>query len=218
MRGFLLPAMVAGFVLTIAAIPAAAQAPQAPGQQLNPPQQKVVQPPILTPEQSAELRSTSSVCSASTKSSFSVSGTNHGSAGADSVVPYSTIITNVGSNWHPATGLSTNNYYMAPCDGQYFFAVTFVRDSYSNCGGAVGTKDDVNVYLVKYLPPSYTSPIIINSAGAWAGDANVLRATGAYTVLLTLNTGDAILPYVHSDGGPHRCLASYQLTGFRVAP
>jgi hypothetical protein len=124
----------------------------------------------------------------------------------------------VGNNWVPPTALNVGNYYLAPCDGLYFFAVTFVRDSYYNCGGAVGTRDDVNVYLAKYAPPYISPPTIINSLGAWAGEANELRATGAYTVLLQLNTNDAVFSYVHSDGGPHRCLASYQLTGFRVAP
>jgi hypothetical protein len=219
MRGFFLPAMAAGFVLTIAAIPAAAQAPQAPAQQLKSPPEKVVTP-ILTPELRTQLAGPLGACNPFTKSSFSVSGTWHGSAGGDSVVPYTTVVTNVGQNWQvPVASFPPNpgNYYMAPCDGQYFFAVTFVRDSYYNCGGAVGTRDDVNVYLVRY-PSQSSTPIIINPSGAWAGEANELRATGAYSVLLTLNTGDAIVSYVHSDGGPPRCLGSYQLTGFRVAP
>jgi hypothetical protein len=220
MRGFFLPAMAVGFVLTIAAVPAAGQAPQVPAQQLKSPPEKVVTP-ILPPELRTQFAGALGTCNAFAKSSFSVSGTWHGSAGGDSVVPYTTVVTNVGQNWQvPVTSFPPNpgNYYMAPCDGQYFFAISFVRDSVYNCGGAVGTRDDVNVYLVRYPSQSSTS-IIINPIGAWAGESlNAPRATGAYSVLPQLNTGDAIVSYVHSDGGPHRCLASYQLTGFRVAP
>ena len=43
--------------------------------------------------------------------------------------------------------------FLVPCTGYYFFAVSFVKDSYYYLGGSVGTQDDVMVYLTKNGQP-----------------------------------------------------------------
>jgi hypothetical protein len=221
MKAYFLPAMLAGFALTFAAIPAVGQAPQAPGQDLKPAEERAresVLKPELSREQAAELanarraRVAVGPCTWTTRSAFSVSGTWHGTAGADVLLPYAPPVTNVGGNW------SGPGVFTAPCDGLFFFTVSFVKDTYYNtCGGNVGTTDDVWIYLTKFVTAG--PPIIIDPPyGAWSGEAS-RRGTGAYSVVLQLGTNDQIGSWVHSDGpGFHRCLASYHFTGFLISP
>jgi hypothetical protein len=146
------------------------------------------------------------------KVAFHASGNWHGSAGADVPLAYPSIVTNVGNAY---ANFFNIGIFTAPCDGQYFFTVTFVKDSYYVCGGNVGTTDDVSIYLTK---GSATPTVIDPGHSAWSGEGAGRRGTGVYSVVLTLLGGDQIATWVHSDGGPHRCLASYQFTGFRVTP
>jgi hypothetical protein len=178
--------------------------------------------PELSPEQAAQfanartaLQSQLSLCGPTDKSAFSVSGAWAGSAGPDTPLAYSNIVTNVNNSY-----INFFNYigvFNVPCTGQYFFTVSFVKDSYYICGGNVGTTDDVVVYLAKFVGATgFTT--IDPPFGAWSGEGAGRRGTGAFSVVLTLNAGDTIASFVHSDGGFHRCLASYHFTGFRVAP
>lgn len=226
MRRFFLPAMIAGFALTFASIPAVSQTPQAAQtavpdlKRAEDRDRETTVKPEIPPGLAAQfgsarkgLKSAQSVpCAASVKSAFSVTGSWHGSAGADAPLRYASVVTNIGGNYADFFGLI--GVFTAPCTGQFFFTVSFVKDSYYNCNGNVGTQDDVMVYLTKSAGTTTT----IDPPGAWSGEGAGRRGTGVYSVVLALNGGDQIASWVHSDGGPHRCLASYHFTGFRVAP
>jgi hypothetical protein len=139
---------------------------------------------------------------------FSVWGVWHGSTGPDSLIPYPNIITNEGGRWLPG-GLFIN-MFMA-CPGLYYFTVTFTRDAYVGpglCAYGPGTDNDIGVYLTKNF--------VAVPGGAWAGEGDGKRATATWGVTLRLDHNDIITPWVHSDGGPPRCLADYSFTGFRI--
>jgi hypothetical protein len=224
MKAYFLPAMLAVFALSFAAIPAVGQAPRAPGQELKPAEERekeLVLKPELSREQAAELANARAnarsaapaalvACGTTTRIAVSVSGSWHGTAGASVLLPYQNVVTdvsNTGSAWFgPA-------YFIAPCSGLYFFTVSFVKDSYYNtCGGNFGTQDDVGVYLAKF--PSST----VYGPGALSGEGAGRRGTGVYSVVLQLNQSDVITSWVYSDGAVHRCLASYHFTGFLISP
>jgi C1q-related factor len=137
---------------------------------------------------------------------FSVSGTGHHTGGQDVVLDYSEIITN-----EPTPGPWTvPNTFVAPCDGLYYFTVSFVKDAYYYGG----TEDDVQVYLKIMFP----NGSIKNLSEAWSGEGAGRRGTGAYSVTIRLNRGSLVQTYVHSDGGLTRHLARFHFTGFRIAP
>jgi hypothetical protein len=220
MKAIFSAAVLAGFTF-FGANSATAQAPQAAGQDTKPADARAAEfivKPELAREQLTELANARrqrarAPCTPTTKIAVSVHGEWHGTAGADVLIPYPNITTNISNVSSVWFGQS---FFVAPCGGLYFFTVSFVKDTYYNtCGGNVGTTDDVMVYLTKYVG---STPTIIHSTGAWSGEGAGRRGTGVYSVALQLNQSDIITSWVHSDGGRHRCLASYHFTGFRIAP
>jgi hypothetical protein len=225
MKSVFSAAVLAGYTLTFAIFPAAAQTPQpqagaaASNREIRPETARageLAMKPELSRELTTQLGSVrrlrTPACTTQ-KAAFHVSGNWQGSTGADSPLVYPNIITNVGNYYANFFGLI--GVFTAPCDGQYFFSVTFVKDNNYVCGGSVGTADDVNVYLTKFVGAATT--VIDPGHTAWSGEG-LGRGTGTYSVVLSLTGGDQIGTWVHSDGGPHRCLASYQFNGFRFAP
>jgi len=142
---------------------------------------------------------------------FSVLGFNNISSGQDSVLAYGPsstsgiIITNEGPSWVAPTT------FVAPCNGLYFFAISFIKDAFA----FGGTEDDVNVYLTRTDLGNTTLAI---PGSAWSGEGSGKRSTGAYSVAIRLIRGDVIRSWVHSDGNPTRHLSNFSLTGFRIAP
>lgn len=208
-------------LILAAALTCALLAPTPAGAQATPPRKDGAYNMQLRPEVTAEqqgefarlkrTRRAASVCAPAQPIAVSVFGAWHGSSGADSLVPYPNVITNEGNAWLPSSAWLPA-LFLAPCKGLYFFTISFVRDANygpPQCAGGPGTEDDIVVYLTKNLG----LPI----GGAWAGEGDGKRATGTYSVVLRLNVNDLILSYVRSDGGPARCLASYNFTGFRIS-
>lgn len=159
--------------------------------------------PLLTAEQESHLQSLRDTVVAIPNAActgpiaVSVTGSGHYSAGQDVLLAYSNTVTNMGSAW-PA-----NFVFFAPCDGLYYFNVTFVKDAYYYGG----TTDDVSIYLFK-------NAYYIGQA--WSGEGTGYRGTGAYGVALQLQQGDYVFTTVHSDGGPMRHLVEYNFTGFLI--
>ncbi|MFY0569917.1 C1q-like domain-containing protein [Archangium lansingense] len=140
-------------------------------------------------------------CPASGLVAFSVTGISHISQGNATLLGYQSTLTNAGGGWTP--GGST---FITPCSGLYVFTASFVR-AYSTSAGS--TWDDVYVH------------IFLNGASmgyAWAGQADISRSTGTYTVSLLLQQGDYIQTFVTSQSGYKRYLNKYDLTGYLVRP
>jgi hypothetical protein len=187
----------------------------ATGQEVRPDTQRARETnfnPVLSPEQTAQLNALSNRLAAcpgqfpNPTIAVSVAGQWLGTGGADTILNYPTVITNVGGAPAPWTA---NSVFLAPCAGYYFFTVSFVKDSYYACSGSVGTQDDVAVYLTR-------NGQLIGPNGAWSGEGTGRRGTGAIGVAVRLNQNDAVQSWVRSDGGFHRCLAAYNFTGFRI--
>jgi C1q-related factor len=200
-------------------VPATGQEARPTGQEVRPDAERareMVFKPELSQEQTAQLatlRKKKLACPGQFPTptiAVSVAGNWLGNGGTDTILNYSTVITNVGGAW------IASSVFLAPCTGHYFFTVSFVKDTYYSCGGQVGTQDDVAVYLtrssstgVQVIGPAWTN-------GAWSGEDAGRRGTGAFGVAVRLNQNDAVQSWVHSDGGRHRCLAAYNFTGFRI--
>lgn len=140
-------------------------------------------------------------CPASGVVAFSVTGTGHISQGNATLLGYQSTFTNAGDGWTPGGGT-----FIAPCSGLYVFTASFVRYGSSSAGT---TLDDVYVH------------IFLNGASAgyaWAGQADVSRSTGTYTVSLLLRQGDYVQTFVASQSGYKRQLNKYDLTGYLVRP
>jgi hypothetical protein len=147
---------------------------------------------------------------------FSVYGTWRGSSGADSLVPYTHVITNEGSRWFALPFPNLPGFFLG-CRGLWFFTVSFVRDAWIGpplCAGGPGTADDISIYLTRYLNGNLT----VVPGAAWAGEGDGTRATAAYSVVLRLTVDEGVVPFVHSDTGSPRCLAAYYFSGFRISP
>jgi hypothetical protein len=139
------------------------------------------------------------------------SGGDSGMGDDPTVVQYPNLVTNIGGAWDDQ---NTKEIFTAPCTGTYTVSITFVRDSVSttsNCGSTAGTSDDV--YIEPWRKPvgGGDAKRIGNEKGAWAGQADISRSTGAYTVSARLDAGDQIYTLVLSDSGRFRCLASVNL-------
>jgi hypothetical protein len=217
MKSIFSAAIFAGFTFAFATVPAIAQTAQSAPRSAEERDREMAVKPELSPELAARWKAAPRqralmVACTTQKVAFHASGNWYGSAGADAPMVYPNIVTNVGTYYTNLFGLI--GVFTAPCDGQYFFTVTFVKDSYYSCGGAVGTTDDVSIYLTK----GNANTPIDSGHSAWSGEDSGRRSAGVYSVVLSLLGGDQIATWVHSDGGRHRCLASYQFTGFRVTP
>lgn len=138
---------------------------------------------------------------------FSVWDQQYGTSGADVVLPYNHVVTNQTYGGWPT--IANASVFTVPCAGYYFFTISFVKDAFGLCGGTLGTTDDVTMYLTK-------NGTAVGGAQAWAGESNAKRAAGVFSVVLQLAVGDQVVSWVHSDGGLFRCMASYNLTGYRV--
>lgn len=138
---------------------------------------------------------------------FSVWDQQYGTSGADVVLPYNHVVTNQTYGGWP--NIANASIFTVPCAGFYVFTISFVKDAFGLCGGTLGTTDDVTMYLTKNGTP-------VGGAQAWAGESNAKRAAGVFSVLLHLVPQDQVVSWVHSDGGFFRCMASYNLTGYRV--
>jgi hypothetical protein len=210
-----LRAAVATLALAAATICAVSQEVRPVGQEMKPDADRARElafKPELTREQSAELarlRNRRAACPGlfpNPTIAVSVAGQWLGTGGADTILNYATVITNVGGSPAPWIG---GSIFLAPCPGHYFFTVSFVKDTYYPCSANGGTQDDVSIYLTR-------NGSLIGPNAAWSGEGAGRRGTGAFGVAVRLNQNDAVQSWVHSDGGQHRCLAAYNFTGFRI--
>jgi hypothetical protein len=146
------------------------------------------------------------------KIAFSAVGTGETSFGGTNILFYNQTITNEPPINNTAPGFPwTGATFIVPCNGLYYFTVSFVRDSrYRN-----GDHDDVMIQIKR-------NGVIIGNpgggnVGAWAGETSTPeRATGTYSVIDRLEKGDLINTWVYSDGGRKRHLPSYYFSGFRL--
>ena len=130
---------------------------------------------------------------------FSVSGANHVSEGAATLLGYSSTFTNEGGGWTNGGGT-----FAAPCAGLYFFTVSFVKDAFQYGG----TKNDVFVYI-------YQNGVV--KGFAWSGQSNDTdRTVGTYSVSLVLEKGDYVQTFVSSASGVKRHLIKFDFTGHMV--
>jgi hypothetical protein len=145
MKSVFSAAVLAGFTLTFVVLPAAAQTPQGPqsgaatsSREIRPETARageLAMKPELSRELTTQLGSVRKLrtpACTTQKAAFHVSGNWQGSGGADSPLVYPNIITNVGNAYANFFGLI--GVFTAPCDGQYFFSVTFVKDNNYVCG------------------------------------------------------------------------------------
>lgn len=183
--------------------------------------QESFSPSALTPEQLAQIprvpttrqRNASMVCSGQV--AVSATGNGFGTGGADHLLNYPTTYTNEGNAWLPVGPMGGSMLYVpAGCGGLYYLAVEFEKDAWVSCNGQVGTQDDINVYFRLNGGPGPLG----SGAGAWSGEGDGRRGTGAYGLVTRLRDFDQVTTWVHSDAGYHRCLSVYSVTMFRVGP
>ncbi len=144
-----------------------------------------------------------------TKIGFSATGA-HRSSGGRELLSYGPPITNVRPNiW---SGFVGNSTFVAPCDGLYYFSITFVKDPF--IGRPYGTTDDVFVYITQ----KRGAGPFVDKGYAWAGEGAGRRG-GAYNVVLELLAGDWVQTWAHSDGIPpkYRHLMKHDFGGFLIA-
>ncbi len=168
-----------------------------PGQGPNIPDYKRIDPSL----DRVSKRDLNPACPDSGFVAFSVTGTNHISQGAYTLLGYSITTTNAGGGWTP--GGST---FIAPCAGLYVFTASLVK-TYSASSGT--TASDAYMYIYKNG---------VSQGVAWAGAAaDVIRTGGSYTVSLLLNEGDYVQTFVYSGAaGSKRLLSRYDFTGYLV--
>ncbi len=120
---------------------------------------------------------------------------------------YGTPITNVHAySWD---GFKFGTTFVAPFDGLYYFAVTFVNDADTNPN--CGTPNDVFVFITQNS---------VDKGYAWAGEtASGDRQSGAYNVVLELAAEDWVQTEAYSDGVPPECrfMFKHDLSGFLIA-
>ncbi len=108
------------------------------------------------------------------------------------------------------SGLLGQALFVAPCDGLYFFSISFIKDAYYYSA----TTDDVYVVIRQNG---------VYKGRAWSGEGAGYRGTGAYSVVLELTAGDWIQTFAHSDGWPWptggktRHLMEHNFSGFLIA-
>ncbi|MCC6406179.1 MAG: hypothetical protein IT453_03360 [Planctomycetes bacterium] len=133
---------------------------------------------------------------------FSVSGTDHTSFGGPVTVSFQSEHLDEGNGW-------TNNAYIAPASGLYYFHLSGVRDSLYNGG----TWDDA------FLNLTIGGSVV---GRAWAGQFDSLdaakRMTGAYSVARYVQKGEVVTVTATSDGNPIRHFAKYELSGIYLGP
>jgi len=170
----------------------------------------------LTPEQIAQIPQLPQTPSCTPGVAISARGNAFGTSGADHVLTYPTNDTNEGGAWIGNTILEISG----ACSGLYHLEVQFEKDSfYTNCNGSpgpLGTQDDVSIYFRNLSLPGF--PVLGSQAGAWSGEGDGRRGTGAYGLVVRLHAGDTVSTWVHSDGGYFRCLAVYTFAAYRIGP
>ena len=108
----------------------------------------------------------------------SVNGSDHRSSGSPKLLFYNNTVTDEGGAWY------SDALFIAPCNGVYFFSVSFMKEPYGDLGsGLVWTDVDVYICLHRNGQP------IGSYACAWSGENKGDRNGGSYNVALRLPGG-----------------------------
>lgn len=130
-----------------------------------------------------------------------------------------------------------NKFFVAPCDGLYYFTISFVNNAYPPA-----TYDDVEIYFAfsRDCGKTWTDGRPRTEGGftgigsAWAGQHDCSskkdggpiclgnRTTGSYSVIYRLNKGEAIGTFSHADtpangDSPKRIIPYFNWSGYRIS-